>query len=108
MKKREEDSKKLDVAINKIQSRPPVLEEPSDTEFYNMVEDLAKKHDMKIKKHRQIVSSDISNVPTKLPALDGFGPLGHRYRSTKEYILHDSILDRAALLASVLYKCSEK
>jgi len=108
MKKREEDSKKLDVAINKIQSRPPVLEESSDTEFYNMVEDLAKKHDMKIKKHCQIVSSDISNVPTNLPALDGFGPLGHRYRSTKEYILHDSILDRAALLASVLYKCSEK
>ena len=108
MKKREEDSKRLDVAINKIQSRPPVLEEPSDTEFYNMVENLAKKHDMKIKKHCQIVSSDISNVPTELPALDGFGPLGHRYRSTKEYVLHDSILDRAALLASVLYKCSEK
>ncbi len=108
MKKREEGSKKLDVAINKIQTRPPVLEEPSDTKFYDMVEELAKKHDMKIKKHCQIVSSDISNVPTELPALDGFGPLGHNYRSIKEYILHDSILERAALLASVLYKCSEK
>ncbi|MDH3277125.1 MAG: M20/M25/M40 family metallo-hydrolase [Nitrosopumilus sp.] len=106
MKKRESGFKKLDVAINKIQTRPPVSEEPSDTKFYELVEDLAKKHEIKIKKYSQIISSDISNVPTALPALDGFGPLGHNYRSTKESIVHDSIVDRAALLASVLYKCA--
>ncbi|QLH06799.1 M20/M25/M40 family metallo-hydrolase [Nitrosopumilus ureiphilus] len=108
MKKREAGSPKLDVSINKIQTRPPVLEEPSDTKFYELVEDLAKKHEIKIKKHSQLISSDISNVPIKLPALDGFGPIGHHYRSTKEYILHDSIVERAALLASVLFKCAEK
>lgn len=108
MKKRETGSKKLDVSINKIQTRPAVLEEPSDTKFYEMVEDLAKKHEIKIKKHSQLISSDISNVPTKLPALDGFGPLGHNYRSTKEYIIHDSIVDRAALLASVIFRCAQK
>ena len=107
MKKRETGIK-LDVSINKIQTRPAVLEEPSDTKFYELVEDLAKKHEIKIKKHSQIISSDISNVPTKLPALDGFGPLGDKYRSPKEYIIHDSIVDRSALLASVIYKCAEK
>lgn len=108
MKKRETNSKKLDVAVNKIQTRHPVLEEPSDTKFYKLVEDLAKKHEIKIKKHAQLLSSDISNVPVKLPALDGFGPLGNHYRTSKEYIIHDSIIERAALLASVVFKCAEK
>ena len=108
MKKRETGQTKLEVAINQIQTRPPVIEEASDTKFYELVEDLAKKHEIKIKRHEQIMSSDISNVPAKLPALDGFGPIGHKYRSTREYIVHDSIVERAALLTSVLYKCSEK
>jgi len=108
MKKREKGFKKLEVAINTIQTRPPVLEESSDTKFYQLVEDLAKKHEIKIKKHCQITSSDISNVPIELPALDGFGPLGGNYRSTKENIIHDSIVERAALLASVMFKCAEK
>jgi D-alanine-D-alanine ligase len=107
MKKRETGLKKLDVAINQIQARPPVIEESSDTKFYEMVEDLAKKHEIKIKRHEQIMSSDISNVPSKLPALDGFGPIGHNYRSSREYILHDSIVERAALLSSVIYRCSQ-
>ncbi|MGY5148303.1 MAG: M20/M25/M40 family metallo-hydrolase [Candidatus Nitrosopumilus sp. bin_7KS] len=108
MKKRETSSKKLDVAVNKIQTRHPVLEEPSDTKFYKLVEDLAKKHEIKIKKHAQLLSSDISNVPIRLPALDGFGPLGNRYRSSKEYIIHDSIVERSALLASVIFRCAQK
>ncbi|MDX1441477.1 MAG: M20/M25/M40 family metallo-hydrolase [Nitrosopumilaceae archaeon] len=107
MKKREAGLKKLEVAINQIQARPPVIEEESDTKFFEMVEDLAKKHEIKIKRHEQIMSSDISNVPSKLPALDGLGPIGHNYRSAKEYIVHDSIVERAALLSSVIYKCSQ-
>ncbi|MCV0393151.1 MAG: M20/M25/M40 family metallo-hydrolase [Nitrosopumilus sp.] len=106
--KKKETGIKLDVSINKIQTRPPVIEEESDTKFYELVEDLAKKHEIKIKKHSQIISSDISNVPSKLPALDGFGPIGHKYRSPKEYIVHDSVVERSALLASVIYKCAEK
>ena len=106
MKKRETGQTKLEVAINQIETRPPVIEEESDTEFYELVEDLAKKHEIKIKRHQQIMSSDISNVPSRLPALDGFGPIGHKYRSSREYIIHDSMVERAALLTSVLYKCS--
>ena len=107
MKKKETGQKRLDVAINQIQTRPPVIEEISDTKFYEMVEDLAKKHEIKIKKHEQLMSSDICNVPSKLPALDGFGPIGHNYRNPREYIIHDSIVERAALLSSVIYRCSQ-
>ena len=108
MKKKETGEKNLDVAINQIQTRPPVIEEESDRKFYEMVEDLAKKHEIKIKRHEQLMSSDISNVPSRLPALDGFGPIGHNYRSTQEYILHDSLVERSALLTSIIYRCSEK
>ena len=108
MKKRESGAPKLEVAINQVHTRAPVMEEESDTEFYEMIEDLAKKHEIKIKRHEQIMSSDISNVPPELPALDGFGPKGHKYHSTQEYIIHDSIVERAALLTSIIYKCSEK
>lgn len=108
MKKKEPGEKSLEVAINQIQTRPPVIEEESDKKFYELVEDLAKKHEIKIKRHEQIMSSDISNVPSMLPALDGFGPIGHHYRSTQEYILHDSIVERSALLTSVIYRCSQK
>lgn len=108
MKKRESRQSKLDVAINQIHTRPPVIEEESDKAFYEMVEDLANKHEIKIKRHNQIMSSDISNVPSELPALDGFGPIGSRYRTSHEYIIHDSIVERAALLTSVIYKCANK
>jgi len=107
MKKHESGGIKLEVAINQVQTRPPVIEEESDKAFYEMIEDLAKKHEIKIKRHEQIMSSDISNVPAELPALDGFGPKGDKYRSPQEYIIHDSIVERAALLASVIYKCSQ-
>ncbi len=108
MRKKESAAKNLDIAINQIQTRPPVIEEKSNREFYELVEDLAKKHEIKIKRHEQLMSSDISNVPSKLPALDGFGPMGHNYRSTNEYILHDSIVERSALLTSIIYRCSDK
>ena len=108
MKKRESGAPKLEVAVNQVQTRAPVMEEDSDTAFYEMIEDLAKKHEIKIKRHEQIMSSDISNVPPELPALDGFGPKGHKYHSPQEYIIHDSIVERAALLTSIIYKCSEK
>lgn len=107
MKKREAGMPKLEVEINKIQARPPVEEEEADTKFYEMVEDLAEKHELKIKPHTQLISSDISNVPSELPALDGFGPKGHKYRSPREYIVHDSIVERAGLLTSVIYRCSQ-
>lgn len=106
--KRDTGTHKLEVAINQVQTRLPVLEGEADTAFYELVENMARKHEIKIRRHEQTMSSDISNVPAELPSLDGFGPIGHKYRSTREYILHDSIVERSALLTSVIYKCSER
>ena len=107
MKKREEGMPKLDVEINIIASRQPVEEWESDKKFYEEVEKIAKLLEVRIKPHTQLMSSDISNVPPELPALDGFGPIGHKYRSSSEFIVHDSIVERAVLLASLIYNCSK-
>ncbi|MFB5645728.1 MAG: M20/M25/M40 family metallo-hydrolase, partial [Nitrosopumilaceae archaeon] len=107
MKKREEGMPKLDVEINIIASRHPVEEWEADKKFYEQVEKLANLLEVKIKPHTQLMSSDISNVPPELPALDGFGPIGHKYRSSSEFIVHDSMVERAVLLASLIYNCSK-
>jgi D-alanine-D-alanine ligase len=107
MKKSEEGLQKLSVEIAKGETRTPVEESEADTKLYELVEQQAKKLEIKIKRHEQIVSSDVSNVPSDIPSLDGFGPMGHYYRTPNEYILHDSIMDRTALLALVIYKCSK-
>ncbi|HXW02709.1 MAG TPA: M20/M25/M40 family metallo-hydrolase [Nitrosarchaeum sp.] len=108
MKKREEDMPKLDVEINTIAARQPVEEWEADKKFYEQAEKLANLLEIKIKPHTQLMSSDISNVPPELPALDGFGPIGHKYRSPNEFIIHDSIVERAVLLASLTYDCSKR
>ena len=106
MKKHDTGMPKLDIMVQHVQARRPVIEKPSDVKFYDMVADIANKHEIKIKRHKQLLSSDISNVPDELPSLDGFGPIGNMYRTPQEYIIHDSIVERAALLTSVLYRCS--
>lgn len=107
MAKNEEGMVKLSVEIAKGQTRTPVEESESDAKFYEIVENEAKKLEIKIKRHQQFVSSDISNVPSDVPSIDGFGPMGHNYRTPNEYILHDSIMDRTALMALVIYRCSK-
>lgn len=108
MKKKEDISPQLEVEINLVHSRQPVEEWDADKKFYEMIQELADLLEIRIKPHTQLVSSDISNVPPELPALDGFGPIGHNYRTSREYIIHDSLIERATLLASVIYKCSTK
>jgi D-alanine-D-alanine ligase len=108
MKKREEDMPKLDVEINTIAARQPVEEWEADKKFYEQTEKISNLLEIKIKPHTQLMSSDISNVPPELPALDGFGPIGHKYRSPNEFIIHDSIVERASLLASLIYDCSKR
>jgi acetylornithine deacetylase/succinyl-diaminopimelate desuccinylase-like protein len=106
MKKREELAPILDVEINLVHSRQPVEEWDADKKFYEEIQELAELLEIHIKPHTQLVSSDISNVPPELPALDGFGPMGHSYRTSNEYIIHDSIIERATLLASVIFRFS--
>ncbi len=54
------------------------------------------------------MSSDISHVPQNISSLEGLGPIGGEFRSSNEYILKDSLIDRALLLSLVINKCAHE
>ncbi len=56
--------------------------------------------------HRD-TSSDICHVPDRIPALDGFGPIGGATQTPNGYILRDSLIDRAAVLAMTIRLAAE-
>ena len=88
--------------------REPVIETEETRKFYGMASAIASKIDLSVKAAHRLVSSDISYVPPDIPSLEGMGPLGSGFRSAEEYITRDSLIDKALLLALVMYKCSRK
>lgn len=88
--------------------REPVLDTATTRKFYNMVAGIASEIDVPVRYAHRLVSSDVSYVPSTIPSLEGMGPLGGGFRSADEFITRDSLLDRALLLAMVMYHCSRK
>ncbi|NIP61959.1 MAG: M20/M25/M40 family metallo-hydrolase [Nitrosopumilaceae archaeon] len=101
------DKARLDVHVQKRATRPPVVETEKTKKFYEMINDIAKRMDIKLKPIHRYPSSDLSYVSYEIPMLGGVGPVGGDIRSSNEYILRDSLIDRAALLAVTLDKCSK-
>ncbi len=69
---------------------------------------MAERLEIKIKCNHRGMSSDISHVPQDIPSLEGLGPLGGEFRSPNEYILKNSLIDRALLLALTINKCGHE
>ena len=88
--------------------REPVMQTEQTERFYKMVSETASAIEVPVRPARRMVSSDISHVPPGTPALEGMGPLGAGFRSADEYIMRDSLLDKAQLLALVMYECSRR
>ena len=103
---KKQDVMKLDVELTKGVRRDPMVETTATKELFGIVSEQARQLDLKLKSANRLISSDISYVPQGIPALDGMGPLGGEYRTPNEFILRDSLIDRALLLAMVLSECS--
>ena len=88
--------------------REPVTETEQSRRFYDMVSGISSGIDVPIKTAHRMISSDVSYVPPDIPSLEGMGPLGGGFRSAEEYVLRDSLFDKALLLALVMYECSRK
>ncbi len=95
------------VHITKGSQKVPLLESDHDVKLYETIEQLAKKLEVRVKKAHSDISSSISYVPHNIPALDGFGPVTGGYGTTNEYVLRDSLIDRAVLLAYIIYQSSK-
>lgn len=100
--------KKLQVQIKRGARRLPVLESEQNKKFYNLVETIAKKIEVRTEALYRSSSSDICHIPEGIAVLDGFGPIGADIRSSNEHILKESLLDRATLLSMVIYRCSKE
>ena len=87
------------VRVFKRISRLPVVHNERDLEFFEQVQRIARRLEVKVVPIHRETSSDICHVPNRVPALEGFGPLGGANQTPNEYILRDSLIDRAALLA---------
>ncbi len=96
---------KLDIEISKGVRREPIVESSATKKLFDLIKEQASRIDLNVKAANRLISSDISHVPDGIPAIDGLGPLGGEYRTPNEFILKDSLIDRALLLALVLFKC---
>ncbi|MFC1561951.1 M20/M25/M40 family metallo-hydrolase [candidate division KSB1 bacterium] len=96
--------KKLHAKVRKEFFRPPMKEDGSITDFYNKVKYLADSLEININPYSRKISTDLCYVPEGAPALDGLGPIGGSTQTPNEYIIQDSLNDRAVLLALIIDK----
>jgi len=85
--------------------RPPMVYTGETERLWNMAQKAARRLEVLIKQEHRWSSSDICFVPEGKAVLDGLGPVGGGNNSPNEYIIRSSLVDRAALLATLMYEC---
>ncbi|KPA12761.1 D-alanine--D-alanine ligase [Candidatus Magnetomorum sp. HK-1] len=95
------------VQIKRSFRRLPVQESSESLKLFENIKGIADQLEVRIQPMQRNTSSDICHVPEHIPALDGFGPIGGDTHSPNEYIIRDSLIDRSALLAMIIYKSSK-
>ncbi|RKD29132.1 M20/M25/M40 family metallo-hydrolase [Thermohalobacter berrensis] len=73
-----------------------------------MIKDIAKKMDIILIEKHSWNSSNICFVDKNIPQIDGLGPIGIKMENNSEYILKHSLIEKAALLAVILYRLGNK
>ena len=96
------------VHITKGPQKYPLLESDHDIKFFEEVEKIAKKIEVRVNKTHSEISSSLSYVPQEIPTLEGFGPVTGSVGTQNEFVIRDSLIDRAVLLANVISKSREE
>jgi D-alanine-D-alanine ligase len=99
---------KLKAHVHKEGGRLPVVESEESYKFFEKIQNIAQKMEITVKLQHFNISSDVSLAPDNIPVIEGFGPLAENCGAPDEYIIRDSLIDRSALLAMVIYYCSKK
>lgn len=86
--------------------RPPMERTKANEAFFEDVSEIATRLNMPVGAVHRPSSSDICFAPASTPRIDGMGPLGAGERTHEEYVLRNSLIDRAALLAMVIRFCA--
>jgi D-alanine-D-alanine ligase len=96
----------LDIHVVKQVSREPLEKSEKITQFYGVIEKLAKLAEIKIKSEHRFATSSICDVGLDKPMIGSMGPIGFDYRTPNENISRDSLIDRGILLALTINKCA--
>ncbi|QPJ60581.1 MAG: M20/M25/M40 family metallo-hydrolase [Candidatus Nitronauta litoralis] len=97
----------IKVYVTKGPQRKPFVETERSLAFFEKVEKIAKTLEVRVKKAENAMVSCMENSAHGVPALDGFGPVTGGYGSNNEYVVRDSLIDRAVLLAYLIYRSSK-
>lgn len=90
--------------IKRVLSREPFEASSMSERIFNRIENIAKNIETNIGQTHRNISSNICHVSINIPSIEGLGPGGFLVRTPNEHILRDSIIDRATLLAMVIYE----
>jgi len=99
---------KLQPRIREGVLQPPVPESAENQAFYEKMAATASRLEIKTNPVHGEGASGVCHARQTVPVLDGLGPIGGGVRSPHEYILRDSLIDRAALLALTIYNRSRE
>ncbi len=101
-------AKKVDrpvhVRLTELYSRPGLKEAPETKALVGRLQDLAKELGVPLTTIHRAESSQLAFVPAHVPAVGGFGPTGNP-SAAQEYIVRDSLIDQADLLAMAIASC---
>ena len=93
---------KIQARFRKGYYRPAVHETELNKRFLEQVQKISDQIEVRIKAVNRTRSSDICYVSEGIPVLDGFGPVGGGAGTPGEFVVEDSLIDRAALLALII------
>ncbi|MDY6793056.1 MAG: M20/M25/M40 family metallo-hydrolase, partial [Thermodesulfobacteriota bacterium] len=89
-----------------LTSRPPMNQNPANRELFQAVKDVAKSLDLPIKEEFRAGASDANLIAQQnVPVIDGLGPMGGKDHSDDEYMIKESLWQRAALIACSIVQC---
>jgi len=90
-------------SIDFISGRPPMQQTPPNRHLYTIAETAAKQLDIPIKEQFRFGGSDANFIADLgIPVLDGLGPIGAKDHSDEEYMVKESLLQRAMLFTCTL------
>ena len=104
---KKENKGHLKIQVEGSVRRRPLACTPLVADLRDTLFDIAKKIDVRVVEEHRWTSSNVCFVNQDKPVIDGLGAVGGMAGERREYIYRHSLLDRAALLAMLIYQIKD-
>jgi glutamate carboxypeptidase len=97
-----------DCRVEFLSGRPPMQQKTDNRKLFKQFEKIATRMGYMVQEEFRPGVSDANFIADlNVPVLDGLGPIGSKDHSRDEYMIKESLLQRATLLACALIECWE-